>query len=210
MANGKEHTRLPVPPYVAYRTLSNFLDSLRIGIPQQIDRSLMKSMSGGLQSHVMAALGYLDLIRGDGMPTEKMHRLVNSEGAERQDIFKSILVAAYPFLFEGECELTRATARQLTECFSKVGASGNTIRKCETFFVQAAKEAGIALSPHIVQGTRTRISTFVRPKRKFEKVTLSSQQVDELLTELPTPTPLQHEATPQQDFSLEKMLLEKY
>ncbi len=38
-----------VPPYLPFKTLIGFVDELRVAMPQKIDRSLMKSMSGVLR-----------------------------------------------------------------------------------------------------------------------------------------------------------------
>jgi len=138
-----------LPPYLAYRTFSTFTNGLRVAIPGRIDRSLMGTMSGTAQGQLIAALRYLDLVTAHGSPTEKLTRFVNSEGPERQKILKDILTSAYTFLFQGGFDLQRATARQLEEEFSKVGASGETVRKCIAFFTAAAKDADLPLSPYV-------------------------------------------------------------
>lgn len=153
----KAHTeQKALPPYLPYRTFRTFIDSLRMAIPGRIDRSLLGTMSGTLQGQLIAALKYLDLITLHGSPTEKLSRLVNSEGAERQKIFKDILASAYTFLVHDGFSLDRATSKQLEEQFTKVGATGDTVRKCIAFFVAAAKDAGFPLSPFIkkTRGTR--------------------------------------------------------
>ena len=75
----KDIAKKPLPPYVPYRTFTNFLDSLKRGIPQRIDRSLMGSTAGSLQGQLMQAFGYLNLITDDGTPTEKLEHLVTIE-----------------------------------------------------------------------------------------------------------------------------------
>ena len=44
--------KVPVPPYVAYKTLKNFVERYKQGLPSRIDRGLMGSMSGAAQSQV--------------------------------------------------------------------------------------------------------------------------------------------------------------
>jgi hypothetical protein len=141
-------TKIPVPPYVPYKSLRNFLDALKVNIPSRIDRSVMPSMSGALQSQLIAALRYLGLISEKGIPTQLLTSLVNSEGTLRQGVLKEMLTNAYPFLFKG-FDLGRATTRQIEEQFSHAGAGGETVRKCIAFFMGAAKDAEIPLSPHI-------------------------------------------------------------
>lgn len=149
-----------VPPYVPYKTLKNFLDGLKINIPSRIDRSVMPSMSGALQSQLTQALRYLDLVSEKGIPTQLLTSLVNSEGALRQGLLREMLAQSYPFLFKS-FDLSRATTRQVEEQFASAGASGETIRKCMAFFMAAAKDAEVAISPHVkpFKGRTTRTGT---------------------------------------------------
>lgn len=137
-----------VPPYVPYKTLRNFFDGLKVNIPSRIDRSVMPSMSGALQSQLLAALRYLGLVSEKGIPTQLLTSIVNSEGVLRQRVLAEMLTNAYPFLFKG-FDLSRATTRQIEEQFSNAGAGGETVRKCIAFFMGAAKDAEISVSPHI-------------------------------------------------------------
>lgn len=166
--NEKESTKKAIPPYVPYKTFINFLDNLRQGIPQRIDRSIppFKSMSGALQGQVRLALEYLKLIADSGETTEELKRLVYAEeGIEREQALKDILIPAYPFIFEEGLDFERATQRQLEERFAQAGATGDTLRKCVAFFQYAARGAGIKLSPHFkkVRGPR---SGAAKPRRK--------------------------------------------
>lgn len=137
-----------VPPYVPYRSFHNFIDSLKQGIPGRIDRSVMASMSGAIQSQLTAALRYLGLIKATGQPTDILPRLVNSEGSERAKVMREVVTTSYHFLFGG-FDVKSATPRMLEEQFGAMGASGGTLSKCMNFFLAAAKEAGIETSPHL-------------------------------------------------------------
>ncbi|MFZ0481139.1 MAG: hypothetical protein WAL71_18515 [Terriglobales bacterium] len=137
-----------VPPYVPYRSFRNFIDSLKQGIPGRIDRSVMASMSGAIQSQLTAALRYMGLIKPTGQPSDTLPRLVNSEGPERIKIMREIVTTSYKFLFDG-FDVKTATPRMLEEQFSAMGASGGTLSKCMNFFLAAAKEGGIETSPHL-------------------------------------------------------------
>jgi len=189
--NEKEETKKPVPPYLPYRTLVNFLDGLKVAMPQRIDRSLMKSMSGAMQYQLMSALEYLGLISSDtGIPTEKLTRLVHSTGDEGQQELKDILTSSYRFLFENGLDLDRATTDQLQEGFRKEGASGDTLRKCVTFFLKAARVAGLELSPHFKRAYTRRTGT-PRAKRKInipqEQPKSSDQESAESIPERAVP-----------------------
>lgn len=163
--NNTDGSKKPVPPYIAYRTLSNFLEGFKRELPQRIDKTLMKSMAGGLQSQVIVALEYLGLTEA-GVTTEIMHRLVKSEGEKRKEIWKQILTEKYSFISEGGCDLTRATEGQLQECFARAGASGDTARKSYAFFVRAAKDAGLELSSYILKPGKQQRAAGGKPRRK--------------------------------------------
>lgn len=176
----KEPTKKTLPPYVPYRTLVNFLDSIKISLPQRINRSLppFKSMSGSLQGQLMLALEYLNLITDTGEVTAGLANIVHSEDTKREQALKTILTDAYPFLFEDGLGLDRATQRQLEERFAQTGATGDTLRKCIAFFLNAAKGAGLKLSPHFkkVRGPRVGTAKSRRKEATIPKTKLSSPE----------------------------------
>jgi hypothetical protein len=206
--NGMNETvKKMVPPYVPYRTLVNFLDSIKVSLPQRIDRSLppFKSMSGSLQGQLMLALEYLNLITDTGEVTARLADLVHSEGTKREQALKTILTYAYPFLFKDDLELERATQRQLDERFAQAGATGDTLRKCVAFFLNTAKGAGIKMSPHFkkVRGPRTGAAKSRRKEAPIPKTQISPPE------ELSPP----HKEQPSPQFegdSWENLLLAKF
>jgi hypothetical protein len=84
-----------------------------------------------------------------GTPTERLIKLVNSDGSERQKVFKEILVTSYGFLFESGINLKGLTSDEVRKLFDEQGLSGGTVSKAIKFFVEASKNAGIELSPYI-------------------------------------------------------------
>lgn len=138
----------PAPPYVAYKTFKNFIDSLKVAMPGRIDRSVLHTMSGGTQSHMMHALRALDLITEHGIPKDSFRELVSAEGEDRKRHIQGALRIGYPFLFSGSIDLATGSGKQLLEQFNVVSLSGDTIRKSITFFLSAAKDSGIKLSPY--------------------------------------------------------------
>jgi hypothetical protein len=126
----------------------------------------MASMSGTMQSQLIATLEYLNLIRpDDGVPTEKLTKFLHSEGTEQQHLLREILISAYSFLFKDGFDLQHATSDQLHERFEQTGTSGHTTRKCIAFFLKAAKDVDIKLSPHIKK-PRGRRAGMMRIKSK--------------------------------------------
>lgn len=147
MADDKQE-RQPAPPYIAHKTFKSFLSSLKVAIPSRIDRSVMTTYSGAVQTQITHALRYFNLIDSNGHPTDKLAPLVHSEGAEHQKLLKELVHSGYPMLFVAPFDLTKATSAQLAEQFAKM-ATGETVRKCITFLLPLLKEAGFAVSPHI-------------------------------------------------------------
>lgn len=140
------------PPYVAYKTLANFLDRFQQGLPGRIDRGLMGSMSGAAQSQVTTALRFLGMISENNIPNPIMKRYVSGQETERKAALKEMLEKSYPFIFSGDFELSSATAQMLRENFAaNTSATGETISRCIAFLKDAAADAGIPVSPYILQ-----------------------------------------------------------
>lgn len=140
------------PPYVAYKTLSNFLDRFKQGLPGRIDRGLMGTMSGAAQSQVTTALRFLGMISENGIPNPIMKRYVSGEEEERKAALKEMLEKSYPFIFRTDFDLSTATAQMLRENFTEnTPATGETISRCIAFLKDAAADAGIQVSPFILQ-----------------------------------------------------------
>jgi hypothetical protein len=168
--------RKPVPPYVAYKTLSNFLERFKQGLPGRIDRGLMGSMSGAAQSQVTTALRYLGMISENNIPTPLMKRYVTGQEQERQAALREMLMESYPFIFDGDFDLSSATASQLREEFAaNTTATGETLGRCMAFLKDAAQDAGVIVSPFILQkktrtpGVKRKTATPSREEKSAEK-----------------------------------------
>src|SRR3712207_6513043 len=79
-ANGDSGTREKIrPPYAPFLTVKNFIGRLKEqGIPHRIDKSVLKHLSGAVQSHLLLALRFLGLTDGAGHPTDRLKRLVEA------------------------------------------------------------------------------------------------------------------------------------
>jgi len=171
-----------VPPYVAYATLSNFIDRFKQGLPSRIDRGLMGSMSGAAQSQVITAMKYLGMISENGLPTPLLKQYATGEEGERKNALGKMLVAAYPFLFDtDEFDIKTATGQQLRETLeAKTSATGETLDRCMSFVKDAARDAGWTVSPFIMQkksrpaGGRKKASKPRQEQKPAEKAKHSS------------------------------------
>ena len=153
----KKELSAALPPYISYRTFSNFLNELRArGLPSRIDRSVMAHKSGTIQSQLLLTLNYLGLLRRSGQPTDKLKQLIESQDWQRQEVLRGILKTSYGFVFDSDIGLQTATSDQAEELFQKTGASGETVRRCIAFFLASAKDSGIPISDYIKPHKRRR------------------------------------------------------
>lgn len=147
-----EPTATQTPPYIAFKTWVTFLDDLKAhGIPDQIDRSVLKRFAGGIAGQLIVGIRTLGLITADNKPTARLAELVR---ALNTDDFKGVLGQmlrdAYPYVFK--LDLTTATPTMFADAFkSNVGAKGeDVLSKCRRFFLQAAHAADIEVGKRLV------------------------------------------------------------
>lgn len=124
----------------------------------------MGSMSGAVQSHLIAALNSMNLVSSTGQPTPLLDELVHADGKEREKLLRDLLRRSFPFLFEDGFKLETDTAKHFDEQFNKANLSFETARKCKAFFLAAAKDAGIDLSSYILKGARGQKSAQRKPR----------------------------------------------
>jgi len=144
-----------------YKTFGTFLDHLRaIGTPSHIDKSVMTSLSGGMQSWLKAALRYMKLINGDDTPTAALEQLANAQGDDRKALMRELFAKTYAFL-NGKVDLTKTTPVKLREAIVAEGGQGETVEKIITFMVAMAKDAGVSISPLLTKRAprRPRVKT---------------------------------------------------
>ena len=146
-------SKTPAPPYLAFITFLGFIESMAtIGLPHQIDKSIMKNMSGANQNWTLSCLKYLKLTSEGNRPTDKFKQLVSVDGESRKELMKDIIINAYPFIFSAEgFDIKTATEKLLNEQFDTTGVVGDTKKKSVRFFMNAVKHVGIEISPYLDQ-----------------------------------------------------------
>ena len=142
-----------VPPYVAYRTFRTFLESLALSMPDRIDRSVFDSkFSGTATSQIMSALRALKLVDADGRPSEALYQLASTDGERHHKALEQVLKSYYTPVFR--LDLEHATKAQFREAMREFGCTESMLIKCETFFIHAARHAGVALSPYLTSNRK--------------------------------------------------------
>jgi hypothetical protein len=152
------------PPYTSYRTFKTFLQDLGDhGVPSRIDRSVLTRFSGVVGAQLMHALRFLGLIEDHGRPTQRLKELVNAHGAGHwPETLLELLRQEYAPMFA--IELETATPSHFNGAFKKAfPAADAVVQKCVTFFLYAANDAGVKISPRVLKGRKPRTPA---PRRK--------------------------------------------
>lgn len=151
-----EHKR-PAPPYVAYPSFKNMIGGFKEHVlPGRIDRSVLGNFSGIVGSQLLTSLRFLGLIDASNHPQDALRELVTAANTPKwSEQLKRVLHAAYTPLYD--LDLKAASPSQFSEKFTKTyPGEGSTSRKSMTFFLAAAKDAQIEISPYIMQNKKPR------------------------------------------------------
>lgn len=148
------------PPYIAFSTLKTLTSNLKAhGIPPRIDKSIMSNFSGAVAAQLMTALRFLGLINPDETPTPLLKSLVEAFDTPQWPAqLQAVLKHAYPAIFK--IDLATASPKLLYETFeSAYAGGGETVRKTVTFFLNAAADAQVQISPYIMKNKKPRSGT---------------------------------------------------
>jgi len=149
----KEDTQAKIQiAYVPWATFNAAIEALEHTMPPRLDKTMWPSYSGAIQSQLWSAFRFLDLIRDDGTPTDNLVRLVKDK-LNRKAFLRDILEEHYPSLFE--IDLSKTTLGHFNETMRGYGLGTETQKKASSFFLQAAKAAGVELSSFLLKNTRT-------------------------------------------------------
>lgn len=158
------------PPYIAYLTFKNFIQWLETdGIPLRFDRTAWeKKYSGSTGSQLLTGLRFLGLLEVE-RPTSRLESVVEARGEDREALLRDTFQLSYAAInFQ---DLPRATPGMLRSWIESYGIEGDTVRKAESFFVNAAKDLNIPLSNNLRKLARNRApGTVKRPPRRDARV----------------------------------------
>lgn len=142
--------------YVSFTTLITFLDWIKEMpvTPSRIDRSLWSAkFSGSSGAQLITGLRWLGLLDGD-RPAQRLEDLARGDDDVRKTELSGLLQDAYGAEFLAE--LPKMTPGMFDESMRKLGTSDGTHRKAVSFFVNAAKSAGIDMPMAIQKRARIR------------------------------------------------------
>ena len=160
-----EQGGLRIPPYISFQTFLTFMKDLKTnGLPPQIDKSVMSKLAGGMQGQLKMGLRSLGLISGD-VPTPRFAALIEAlETPQFEGLLLNILKDTYPYVFA--LDLMTATPTMFADAFKVTGAKEDVSRKCRTFFLHAAKRAGVPLGTRLLTGSVPRSTNGTSKRRK--------------------------------------------
>ena len=147
-------TDRPKPPYIAASTFMTTIEGWRAVRPSRVERGVLNKVAGSVQTWLIAALRYFDLIDAAGVPTPKLDELATATTEARPKLIADMLRTGYPFLFTNGVDLSNITQADMKKKFEATGAQGETAVKAMSFFTAMAKEAGIKLSPYVLTRQR--------------------------------------------------------
>lgn len=157
------------PPYIAFQTLKTLAGLMKEkSVPARIDRSVLTNFSGAVGGQLLTALKFLRLTDSDGAPTQALRDLVKAHGTDAWTVaLNTTIKAAYEPLFE--LDLKQASPAQFTEKFRQAyPGKDETLRKCMTFFLNAAREAETPISQYIMFNKKPRTLGAKRRNRNGE------------------------------------------
>jgi hypothetical protein len=146
-----------------------------------------------MQSYIWSALRFFGLIDEGKAPTDDLKALAKAEGEERKRIWKEIFDRAFDPII-GDLDLPTATLGMLHEKFADQGLTGETVRKCHSFYAAAAEDAGIVLPPQLKPNTRGGSAG----PRKARKKTAAGKAAGEPEDDFASPEPGDGDGEPSQ------------
>ena len=180
-----ETDRKPLPPYIPFKTLLGFVQKLKDTIvPPRVDSTMLRSYSGSVARQLVAAMKWLQLLDDNGHTNEKLRQIVAAYGTDTwSDVFGDAIFDAYREML-GDLDLDHATTGMLADKFRAVGADGQVLQKCMTFFLAALRNAGVKVSPLLSEKAprQRRVEKKTRPDK-------GGENADELAASAGAPPP---------------------
>ena len=151
--NGQTGT---TPPYISFATFKTFVADLKEqGVPPRIDRHVWKDrFAGSVGPYLVGALRFLRLLGADDSRTDNLALFVKAQGTDEWSaVLHTTLKNAYGAVITPD--LQTITYGHLAERFKdSYKLDGDVQRKAVAFFINAAKDSGLSLSPRILKKTR--------------------------------------------------------
>lgn len=166
-SNESEHHESELtPPYVSFKTFNNVISSLaENGVPNQIDRGVLSSLSGSVQRHILQTFRYLGLIDSMDQSTPLLRKLAQSNDADRKATLREIIETHYQYQLH---HLGNGTYKQIQDSFNSSKIQPSVKERCISFLINAAQEAGLEISNYALRQRRSRTGQSKQKVRRKE------------------------------------------
>lgn len=141
---------VPLAPYLSFRTFQTGLETLRRFCPDQLDKSVFPDMSFTNQANMINGLQFLKLTSEANEKTPLLDQLLSD--IENRNTWAIVLGTAYPDVMSARPN--QISPARLKELIRGYGNSGSTVDKAYRFFLAAAMQAGVDLSPPLEKSVR--------------------------------------------------------
>jgi hypothetical protein len=139
---------VPLPPVMPWNTfVSGLVDRYKATmVPDVINGVALQSVSPKLRSRILSGLRGLKLIADDGRAQPAFRTLVGSRGTGQWEVQLRVLMNnAYPYL--AGLDLSETNSDSLRKAFrNHLRRDTENISKCEAFYLNMARAAGVRLS----------------------------------------------------------------
>ena len=150
---------LPSAPYISFASVLRVLEELRRSRPHDEDvRQFIEDLDKMRSTHRISAMRFLGLLDADNMPTPALNNALGTIGTDAwpDTLALTIRTSFRPIL---ALDLANMTLTQFIVAFARHYAGSEAVlRKSRTFFVHAAIQAKIPLSPGLARSAKPRAS----------------------------------------------------
>jgi len=156
-AETRRDTALPSAPYISFASVLRVLEALRRSRPHDSDlRRFIEDLDKTRSTHRIAAMRFLGLLDADSRPTLALNNVLATIGtAAWPGTLALIISRSFPPI--SALDLANIELTQFVIAIGRHYAGSEAVlRKSRTFFVHAAIQAKIPLSPGLARSAKPR------------------------------------------------------
>jgi hypothetical protein len=131
--------------YAPFKTFLTSLEALEQGLPDKIDPSVWQSLSGGTRNQLWSAYKFLGLIDDDGLVQTALQEIVTQRD-KRDELLRNLLLERYAKVVEQAKK--NGSQASFDDAMREYNVQGETLEKAIRFYLQAAAQLSLPISPH--------------------------------------------------------------
>jgi hypothetical protein len=161
--NGGTKAQTAPAPYLPFLSFKGAIEALEQGVPKKLDRTIWRTQSGIMQTQILMAFRFFEMVDEEDRPTGLLHLLVGDKES-RPEALRTMIQSSYANLLKHD--LTKMSPKMVEDEMEQYNVTGETKRKAVTFFLKAAKFADIPMHPLLSSQVR---NTGPRKKRAAKR-----------------------------------------